>query len=320
MSTRKQGSRETRLSEVSDRGHAPSSSRGWSMEQHGTHTRDTASKAGRTLEFLKECEKIIRVIDTLDAAASKGKDQFQRYLLANNDQLQKMITGLKENKPEVLNYFHRVVQTKDSAWEPLKNLTEQVMSGGDSTPSTSRTRGSDVSRSTTPTQGDHLSSPPTISTDSNVLLNSMLIDMKSTMESPDYSTEKEKNIILTMNRSRINNPNGFKYIDRTIQAKLSSDESWQPIKEIVEQVKREYVDTMLQEISNSASAGFPQRDRFPIVRDILVLKRVDREGFERFERQVQENLRSNSDWQPIKDMVDLVKARNASSDSGGVIV
>ena len=119
-----EGSRETSFSELGGQAHLPRAFRGLSIGQ----MRDTTSRVGKTIEYMEDCQKVIKVFDELDKEVIKGRDNFQAYLLENKDRLQETINGLIKDKPFVLEFFNNAVQQKsdkDPSWEPLLKLTEK---------------------------------------------------------------------------------------------------------------------------------------------------------------------------------------------------
>jgi len=225
------------------------SSGSWRAELHGTYMPDTTSGNAKSIEFLKgsrgSCERVNTVIDVLDAAANAGR--FSESFSKNKNNIEKMLINLKKNEPAAFNLFHHMVQAKkDLVWKPLKDLTEQVISRDDSTPSISRTQvgeqlhRSDNPGSATPIQRD-FPSVPTIEPERAEYIIRWLNEVHDTMKGNTrlaLASAYRTDVINDLTRTQHKKPGEFEYIVRHIEEKLTIDETWKPLKDIVDFLKK----------------------------------------------------------------------------------
>ena len=216
-----------------------------------------------------------------------------------------MLIEQRENDSEGFNYLEHELQKKlseDPSWKLLKDLTEEAKLEANST--------SHRPESTTPTQLNY----PSISTETvepvsssseptrdqkAVFISGMIDDMKSR-----YSPENREDIKAHLMTTR-RNPEAFEIAKRKLQA--NSDGSWEPIKDLVKEVNRDYADKILDSIARvNTSAGFSRENGFEITDTLLALRKAYREGFEHLDRKIQV-LARNESWRRIQNLVRLIK-------------
>ena len=276
-----------------------------------------------------------KVIDALEANANKGR--FPEAFSENEDTIRRMLITLKENEPAALNYFYHVVQDKlgqNAVWEPLKELTEQVMSRDDSAGSVSLSgltlsdtvisqsdlpqrieslsapAGSD-SGSATPTQRE-FPSVPTIAPEKAEDITKMLDEMHDAIQRTDCDLEFNVNMIRDLRNTRYDDPQGFEFLMTMLQERPrtrlhdqaesiatepdNSALSWQ------EGTTTNILDGMKYTMDFPNN---PTKDKEDIKDLMKTMKSA--EAFEILENMLQDKPDSDASWKQLKDLVKELK-------------
>ena len=248
-------------------------------------------------------EDVDALLASFEASTKKG--DISKEFPQVKDHLKTVLIEQRENDPEAFNYLEHELQkkfSKDPSWEPLVKLAEEAKLEADLT--------SHRPESITPTQLDYPSvstetAEPVISSSEPtheqkaVFISGMIDDMKR-----NYSPENREDIKAHLMTTR-RNPEAFEIAKRKLQA--SSDGSWEPIKDLVKEVNRDYADKILDSIARvNTSAGFSRENGFEITDTLLALRKADPEGFEHLDRKIQV-LARNESWRRIQNLVRLIK-------------
>jgi hypothetical protein len=231
---------------------------------------------GRATERAGRHERLDITLRVFDIAANKGVDMFSETFSRTKDSMKGVLIGVREDDPTTFNSFDRKVQDRfreNETWKPIKDLVEEV---------------------------------ERINTLKEWLngIHSNIIDI-SPNDSEYLSEYKDTTTRDILSKAQ---DTDFEHLDRIVQEKLSRDESWGPIEDIVKEAKNEkHTDKLLSKMSLSLVRGSFNIDKNLIRRDIIEMQTTNKKAFELFDRKLQDKVRINEIWEPLVKLVDTLR-------------